>query len=218
MIFRFKITLLFLFLTSTLFAQPVAEKGVLDLRNWDFSKGNVQLNGEWEFYWHKLYTPSDFAEKTRMPDAYINVPTVWNKNPQFSETGYGTYRLVILMNPDYENTYAFYLKEVLSAYKLWWNGKLIASLGKVGTSPADYEAKVYPVLEEVPADRGRIEVVIQVANYSHRDAGIITPPEFGQFYTLHKSFLYSSLLDIGRFESVVMVIFTPPVSIGGINS
>ena len=34
-----------------------AQKGILDLRNWDFAKnGPIKLDGEWEFYWEKLYS------------------------------------------------------------------------------------------------------------------------------------------------------------------
>jgi len=40
---------------------PKAEKGVLDLRSWDFSNadfgendGILKLEGEWEFYWEEF--------------------------------------------------------------------------------------------------------------------------------------------------------------------
>ncbi len=43
--------------------RPVAVKGVLDLRGWNFERdGSVNLDGEWEFYWDRLLEPSDFAK------------------------------------------------------------------------------------------------------------------------------------------------------------
>jgi hypothetical protein len=37
-----------------------AHKGILDLRQWDFEKnGPIKLDGEWEFYWEKLYSLED---------------------------------------------------------------------------------------------------------------------------------------------------------------
>jgi len=35
---------------------------VIDLSSWDFKKdGTISLSGEWQFYWHQLLTPEDFA-------------------------------------------------------------------------------------------------------------------------------------------------------------
>lgn len=43
--------------------QPKVINGVINLTNWDFDKnGNVELNGEWEFYWNQLLEPSDFHQ------------------------------------------------------------------------------------------------------------------------------------------------------------
>ena len=46
---------------------PVAEQGVLDLREWKFQKNKpLALSGEWEFHWKKILYPADFdslAEK-----------------------------------------------------------------------------------------------------------------------------------------------------------
>jgi signal transduction histidine kinase len=39
---------------------PIAQKGVLDLRSYDFSQKPIALNGQWGFYWKKLLTPADF--------------------------------------------------------------------------------------------------------------------------------------------------------------
>ena len=60
-----KIAYLFLFmiLCNTSFCQPKmrAKEGVLDLRNRNWiANGITDLNGEWEFYWKSLYTPSSF--------------------------------------------------------------------------------------------------------------------------------------------------------------
>ncbi|MBU3952983.1 MAG: adenylate/guanylate cyclase domain-containing protein, partial [Proteobacteria bacterium] len=39
-------------------SSPFAEKGILDLRNWNFEKdGIVALNGQWEFFWQSLLNP-----------------------------------------------------------------------------------------------------------------------------------------------------------------
>ena len=56
-----------------------AKKGVLDLRNWNWTtNGITDLNGEWEFYWKSLYTPSSFDSAKIKPSIYSKVPGFWN--------------------------------------------------------------------------------------------------------------------------------------------
>jgi hypothetical protein len=84
--------------------QPTVQKGVLDLRGWDFENdGLVQLNGKWEFYWDYLYTPEDFAFKKVKEADYIAVPSNWRmyciaNGIQYHAKGKATYRLEILLD------------------------------------------------------------------------------------------------------------------------
>ena len=59
---------------------PEAKNGVLDLRQWDFDKdGQVELTGEWEFYWSTHLAPEDFADSAKpQKTGLIKVPSVWN--------------------------------------------------------------------------------------------------------------------------------------------
>ncbi|MEZ5583948.1 MAG: 7TM diverse intracellular signaling domain-containing protein [Candidatus Competibacteraceae bacterium] len=59
---------------------PIAVKGVLDLRNWDFAtQGSIEMQGEWAFYWKKFYDGDHFRlGKDIQPDAYLSVPNAWN--------------------------------------------------------------------------------------------------------------------------------------------
>jgi len=85
-----------------------AKKGILDLRNWNWTADGISdLNGQWEFYWKSLYTPSSFDSAKIEPSVYSNVPGFWNSlipgiglfDPGF---GYATYRLKILCPPSGE--------------------------------------------------------------------------------------------------------------------
>lgn len=72
----------FTFEFDLLYRFPVAEKGVLDLTEWDFQKdGAIKIDGEWELYWKQLLTYDDFHEKENIykPSGYFNIPKVWNK-------------------------------------------------------------------------------------------------------------------------------------------
>ncbi|HSO87069.1 MAG TPA: hypothetical protein VLQ91_10985 [Draconibacterium sp.] len=61
--------------------RPLAVKGVIDLRKWDFqSEGPLLLEGEWEFFWEKLISPSDTNFKLLISDGYYSVPSIWNRD------------------------------------------------------------------------------------------------------------------------------------------
>ena len=79
---------------------PVAVKGVLDLRNWDFKKdGMIKLNGAWEFYDNQLNIPSDFQRNTVGTIRYEQLPGVFGKQ------GYCTYRMKLLLNKQQQQHY-----------------------------------------------------------------------------------------------------------------
>ncbi len=91
---------------STLKKKPVSVRGVLDLRDWNFTKdGPLNLDGEWEFYWDRLIEPSDFTKRADRKDCgFISVPGLWESckvhGADLPGNGYATYRLKIISGPD----------------------------------------------------------------------------------------------------------------------
>ena len=54
---------------------PKAEKGYLDLSNWDFETyGSLELSGEWAFCWEQQLETLPTGEFT----SFKNVPGTWN--------------------------------------------------------------------------------------------------------------------------------------------
>ena len=98
---------------------PVAVKGVLDLRNWDFKKdGMIKLNGGWEFYDNKLIMPQDFQSMPLETIRYEKLPGV------FGQEGYCTYRLKLLID-NQDELYSVKINFIQNAYELWADNKLI---------------------------------------------------------------------------------------------
>ncbi|MBN2435164.1 MAG: hypothetical protein JXK07_07865 [Spirochaetes bacterium] len=60
---------------------PKAEKGVLDLRDWNFEKnGAIKLDGNWEFYWQQLSFSNDsFSLPLSQNYCYYPVPRLASK-------------------------------------------------------------------------------------------------------------------------------------------
>jgi signal transduction histidine kinase len=162
---------------NTSFCQVQAKKGILDLRNWNWTtNGITDLNGEWEFYWKSLYTPSSFDSAKIEPSIYSKVPGFWNSlipgvglfEPAF---GYATYKLKILCPPSNKQLDLKFLT-VSSAYKLFVNGKQIVQVGEVGTSKATTIPAFVPVIIPVKPENNELNIVIQVSNFTYNAGGL----------------------------------------------
>ncbi|MBN2663037.1 MAG: SpoIIE family protein phosphatase [Bacteroidales bacterium] len=189
--------------------EPIAEKGVLDLRNWDFTKSNVELKGEWEFFWNKLYTPEDFENQVHTPDAYIAVPGSWSgtlvNDQPLPDTGYATYRLVIFITPNASQNYMIKFGEILTAYKAWWNNQMITEVGTVNNSSILAIPSVQPLISKVNFDQEKIELIIQISNYSHRANSFFQIPIIGSEQGVIKQFTLNMFFDIIIFGAVFIM-------------
>ena len=190
---------------------PVAEKGVLDLREWDFEKdGAINLNGEWEMYWEKLLTPEDFIRKTNSVDTYIESPSCWNgqeiNNKKLSGNGYATFRLVIFFNPT-DAEMMLSIKEIVSAYNCWWDGKKILSNGIVATSKEEGVPHFVPSSKLIFANSKSIEIIIQSSNYHHRSGGLYTVPTIGNYEEIKQKNIFNIAYDLFLFGSIIIMAF-----------
>ena len=76
---------------------PTAEKGVIDLSGISLEEtGEINLDGQWEFYWSELLTPSDFIGKIPESECeFIETPGSWTEIKDNPSNGYATLRLII---------------------------------------------------------------------------------------------------------------------------
>lgn len=153
-----------------------AKKGILDLRKWDFEKnGPVKLDGEWEFYWEKLYTLEDitniFLNKT-----YFKIPHTWNDKLIDGQTldgdGFATFRLRILL-PENSPALAIRSQQQATAFQIFVNGNSTLGSGIVGRSESESIPHTVPAIGYVPDFKMQdMEVVMQISNFHHRKGGI----------------------------------------------
>lgn len=156
--------------------KPLAKKGVMDLRQWDFVEyGNIHLNGEWEFYWQKFLDPQDFVAEDIQP-LYETVPAVsWNSprrsaKEKYPAHGYGSYRLKILLPAHSPKNLAVKLKYIGTNYHLFANGKSIIEVGKVGTSAQTAKPQYQSTVKSIEADGDSLYIVLHVSNYHYAKA------------------------------------------------
>jgi adenylate cyclase len=165
--------------------KPKAVNGFLDLSNWDVEKNNVPLNGEWTFYWNQLLEPKDL-EQGKAPAATgpITVPGIWN-NKGFRANGCATYVLDVKLH-DAPSMQALNILTVSNAYKMWVNGKLVATNGIVGADKMHSEPAYIPRVIVFTPDSNHLRFVVQVSNFTHCKGGFWLPVELGSVEHIQK--------------------------------
>ncbi|MGH2649489.1 MAG: 7TM diverse intracellular signaling domain-containing protein, partial [Ginsengibacter sp.] len=192
--------------------------------NWA-NDGITDLNGEWEFYWKSLYTPSSFDSSEIEPSLYADVPNFWNSlipglkffKPGF---GYATYRLKVLCPHSNEKLDLKFLT-VGSAYKLFVNGKQVLQVGNVGTGKSASTAAFAPAIIPVEPENNELNIVIQVSNFTYDEGGLWdfiklgTQEQIHTFWIRNVSrdfFIAGSFFLMGIFYFVIYFFFSRRLS------
>lgn len=169
-----------LFFTIKANAQnPVAQKGILDLRTYAFTTKNpVRLNGEWNFYWKQFH----ISYQANGDYQWIKLPGVWNgykwKGEKLSEDGYATFHLKVLLPPE-KQLYSIEIPYMYTAYSMYIDSFLVAQNGQVGKQPDTHISEFLPKVANFQSSRGEVDIVIQVSNFDDRKGGIWKVPQIG---------------------------------------
>ena len=176
---------------------PVAQNGVLDLSRWDPARdGPLALDGQWEFYWDRLLTPDDFKAGTNTPamSGYLTFPGFWKGHAldghPLPGTGQATFRLRLLPGPDTRHL-VLRLFAISAAYRLWANGKLLASSGVVGRTAATETPDRSLVLATLACDAAPVELVLQVSNHYFDRGGLRYPLQVAAPGQLERAQVYT---------------------------
>lgn len=160
----------------------VVNNGRADLTEIDFDGSKlVSLDGQWELYWNKLLTFEEFhSGNTPQIDSFVKVPGVWSENNKtaYPRQGFATYRLV-LSYPSTLKDPALRIQNVATAYKLFVNGRLIAEVGELSDSKADFKEGEETLILDLPNNTQVCELIFQVANLNYASGGLRVSPVFG---------------------------------------
>jgi len=183
---------------------PMAEKGVLDLQDYDFlNMGPVEVRGEFEFYWNQMISPALEGDSGEM--IYTQVPGSWTRlrkeHPEITRFGFATYRLLILL-PEKVDELAFSIKDVYSASGYFLNGKAIDYLGFPGVNKYQTVIRYSRPLMIGTVNDQELELLIRISNFDNRIGGIaggITVGKVGQMQEARQKDLFRGHFLIGAF-------------------
>lgn len=191
---------------------PGAVKGILDLREWNFTAdGTIRLDGEWEFYWKKFLPVSPNVPAPTGKKSYIVVPYIWNRwkinDIQLPRYGYATYRLRVLLK-DNDTIYSLKTRELFSAYTLWIDGKPLISNGKTGISIQTSVPKYSSYIATFKPKNNVVDIVIHVSNFHYHWAGLRDSLEFGTAGRIIKERSISYVINYSLFGcALIMALF-----------
>ncbi|URA10097.1 PP2C family protein-serine/threonine phosphatase [Thermospira aquatica] len=163
-----------------------AEAGVFDLRDIEWTQTTVvRLSGEWLFYPMRFLDPTKtvWEEQTSL---VIRVPDSWHRyqweGHRLSPYGYGTYRATILTT-NLPMLLGLRIPFITSSYEIYINGKLMASMGKVGTNRQTYIPRMLPQYITF-TNTSPLEIVMHVANFYDNKGGMYNSLEMGLWDTI----------------------------------
>ncbi len=187
---------------------PMAQKGVLDLTSWDFTKnGPVLLNGEWELYLNQFIDPEDFKNGLVVSPEYIRFPATGGDfeklDPAINNKAYATFRLRVKLN-DLGKKLGLKTYIMLSSYKVFVNDEFKAEVGKVGASKE--ESKPYYMNSQVyfQKDGDEVEIIYHASDFHLNDLSIRSPV-FGSDTQIEKQASYNLGKDMFLFGSLFIM-------------
>ncbi|HRP57617.1 ATP-binding protein [Agriterribacter sp.] len=176
---------LFVLSASPLESTKPAQEGLLDLRSRDLSSANINLSGQWEFYWSQLLLPGEEMEQR----SYARFPLLWNKievqGKPLPSLGYATYRLKVILPPA-TPLLALRIPDMYSSYRLYINDSLAVENG----TPASGKEEAKPFWSErivlLPQHTDTISLLMHVANFWHSKGGPHKPVVLGNFQQISR--------------------------------
>ena len=189
----------------------VVQHGVMDLASWDSTNNKkIRLDGEWSFYWNHLLTPQQFSSSGAdrpIADGYMEVPSNWNGKRMAGISlpayGYATYRMV-LKNLPHSGVYALKKTNIRFSSTIYVNGHKLLEDGKPHQEAAAYEAGNIAKLSLFQAEKGSVEIIIQVANYDYINAGIPLSLYFGE----EAAMIHDEQISMARSIAMIAILST----------
>lgn len=174
---------------------PEAANGVLDLRDLDLQKtGPVKLDGDWQFCWNRLLDPDSREWSDPGLTGFYPVPRFWTAYPghNFPAAGCATYRLIVKMSGK-NKSLALQTPELFTEHCLWINGRLIRQNGMLPGEPVRF---LKPDILAFSSDTGDMEMVLQMRNQRHGNAGIAQSFILGTEKQMYRKFMISTSMEI----------------------
>lgn len=177
-------------------AVPTVGSGILDLSHHDlYTDGAIRLDGEWQFFPDATLCPESFSkERIPEPAGYYPVPKYWTayKGLSLPSEGEASYRLLIQVK-EKNGLLSLLTPEIFTEYRLFVNGELLDSHGKFSDGKIRF---LSPRVFTFQNSKDTIEILLNISNRSHGNAGIGQSFFIGSPEEIQKKHLFSIVIEI----------------------
>ncbi|HUO93410.1 MAG TPA: sensor histidine kinase [Rhizomicrobium sp.] len=158
-------------------AAPPLKAGQLDLGQWHFDRdGSVPLEGDW-LYFDQSWGPKQQASYAQVPGPW---PAFDARDGDTRHDGFGTYVLRLKLPPTPAGDhFALDTGQILSAYNVLIDGKVIASPGTPGATKATERGFSYSTLADLPDGARDVTLEIRMSNHLMPHGAIFVAPTVG---------------------------------------
>lgn len=181
---------------KTSVAAVAAQSGILNLSEHDlYTDGKVRLDGEWAFYQDGSITPASFKNgQAPEPTGFFPVPRYWTEYEGLSLSSKAevTYRLKIRVKHK-NRLLSLQTPEIFTEYRLFINGQLFDSHGRYADGNIRF---LSPQVFTFQNEQDTIEILLNISNHSHSNAGIGQSFFLGSPEEIEKHHLFSTILEI----------------------
>lgn len=180
----------------------IAEKGVIDLKDWNVSDNPYfEINGNWEFYYNKHILPWEYSSEDSLSKSFGSCTNTWNSyGEEYPAFGFATYRLYLKNLPNAELN--ILVRSVTCAVSVYADHELVAQIGQVGTTPEleiqRYEEKVV----SLPHNKKNVTLTILLSNWKHKNGGLNNPWYIGTeeaLYNIHRKHIMVNGIEASSF-------------------
>ena len=188
-------------------ANPEAIEGIIDLTGWDFDRdGNIELRGEYEFYWNRFLERHELL--TEQAEVFAEVPYPWNNVRINGENveghGYATYRLNILV-PEGSDRLSLKVLDFGTSGRVFVDGEMLLKMGHPGVRGRSTQGLYKPAIIDFTPDGNRVELVFHIANFDHHTGGIWQPVMLGTTENIRRYSDQKIAFELLLFGALVMI-------------
>jgi hypothetical protein len=167
-----------------------------DLSSADFSTDSYDISmAQFEFYPDALITPEEFASSHITTDK-----TAYDEKTDAVKTEYATYRIVLNLPKGY---YGLLSSTPSYSARVFVDGEEVFVAGKPASTAEETETKAARYVVCFQAN-GETEIVIQRANFNHRDEGILPAAIIGSQQNITEMYAKERILGSMLFGAMVI--------------
>ncbi|TGK06751.1 protein phosphatase [Leptospira semungkisensis] len=194
---------------SSISASPI-ENGVVSVseKSLEENQEAFPLDGDWQFAYGEFVEPKDTSKFNRWE--ILPIPQSWqgrqSRDKILPREGAATLRLVLKFpKEDIGKDVELFLPDFASAYKLYYNGKLIYSSGTPSFKSETEIPKIKSAYIPLRIEREEAELVLHGSNWINNFGGFWQVPKIGTLSVMNREKLITQIREAFLFGGLLMI-------------